>query len=62
MEVVGEHGDEVQVGKRLPLSLTVHGELLQMCAVDVCNLGLCDGGTVNTRISGGESRRMSEKH
>lgn len=37
-------------------------EVLQMCAVDVCNSGLCDGGTVNAGISGGESCRMSEKH
>lgn len=36
-------------------------DVLQMCA-DVCNSGLCDGGTVNTGISGSESRGMFEKH
>lgn len=37
-------------------------EVSQVCAVDLCNSGLCDGGPVNVGIGGGESCRMSEKH
>lgn len=59
VEVVGEHGDEVQVSQRSPASLTAHGRILTL---HVCTSGLRDGGAVNAGVSGGQSGRMSEKH
>lgn len=65
VEVVGEHGDEVQVRTRLPghMEHVEEGDRGQVTGgLLVCPSGLRDGGTAHAGVSGGESCGMSEKH
>lgn len=68
VEVVGEHGDEVQVREETYNRDVVLSTwciwwrfTLLLMFIPVLVSGLCDGGAVNSGVSSGESSRVSEK-
>lgn len=65
VEVVGEHGDEVQVKRETErdrkLVEQVFLFVIDLNYIHISVLGLCDGGAADSGVGGGESRRMFKK-